>query len=181
MGHATGGVDVGLDISCSKGTYIRSLGCDLAESIGSVGHLSVLRRLSSDVWCGHFEVSHPTTGGETGNARTGSTIGGWHSAKKVGRFSRVVPDQKCWMSCTSHWLSPEYVLERCLAWLPTLKSPFDWRKGCASRVYVHDLPSTAVIRVLWDDRMLALVRSDGTIVRVNPSIADMRIAQQSAI
>ena len=36
-GHTTGGVDVGLDISCSKGTYIRSLGCDLAESIGSVG------------------------------------------------------------------------------------------------------------------------------------------------
>ena len=42
------------------------------------------------------------------------------------------------------------------------------------------LPSTAVAQVLWDDRMLALVRPDGTIVRVNPSIADMRIAQQSA-
>ena len=40
--------EVGLDVHCSKGTYSRSLACDLAESIGTVGHLSVLRRLSSD-------------------------------------------------------------------------------------------------------------------------------------
>ena len=31
-------------VSCGKGTYIRSLGRDLAQALGTVGHLSALRR-----------------------------------------------------------------------------------------------------------------------------------------
>ena len=37
-----------LEIVCEKGTYIRALGCDIAERIGTVGHLSSLRRIQSD-------------------------------------------------------------------------------------------------------------------------------------
>jgi tRNA pseudouridine55 synthase len=33
------------DVRCSKGTYVRTLGEDLARAIGTVGHLSALRRL----------------------------------------------------------------------------------------------------------------------------------------
>jgi tRNA pseudouridine55 synthase len=33
-----------LDVICSKGTYIRSLARDLARALGSVGHVSMLRR-----------------------------------------------------------------------------------------------------------------------------------------
>ena len=40
-----------LEASCSKGTYIRSLGRDIAEKLGSVGHISYLRRIK----CGKFE------------------------------------------------------------------------------------------------------------------------------
>lgn len=32
------------DVTCSKGTYVRSLGRDLALALGTVGHLSMLRR-----------------------------------------------------------------------------------------------------------------------------------------
>lgn len=32
------------DVACSKGTYVRALGRDLARALGSVGHLSALRR-----------------------------------------------------------------------------------------------------------------------------------------
>ncbi|MBS3956194.1 MAG: tRNA pseudouridine(55) synthase TruB [Clostridiales bacterium] len=32
------------DVRCSKGTYVRSLARDLAEALGSVGHVSLLRR-----------------------------------------------------------------------------------------------------------------------------------------
>lgn len=39
-------------ISCGKGTYIRSLGRDLAETLGSCGHLTALRR----VQCGKFSL-----------------------------------------------------------------------------------------------------------------------------
>ncbi len=35
------------DVTCSVGTYVRVLMCDLAERLGTVGHLSALRRLSS--------------------------------------------------------------------------------------------------------------------------------------
>ena len=35
-----------LEIECSKGTYIRSLARDIAESLGTCGHLSALRRTS---------------------------------------------------------------------------------------------------------------------------------------
>ena len=37
-------IDIGID--CSKGTYIRSLARDIAAKIGTVGHLSSLKRLS---------------------------------------------------------------------------------------------------------------------------------------
>ncbi len=36
--------EIGLDIRCGKGTYIRSLARDLARALGTEGHLSALRR-----------------------------------------------------------------------------------------------------------------------------------------
>lgn len=38
--HAT------FDVTCGKGTYVRALARDLAEALGTVGHVSALRRLS---------------------------------------------------------------------------------------------------------------------------------------
>ncbi len=38
--------------ACSKGTYIRTLGADLAEKLGSCGHLTALRRTK----CGNFSL-----------------------------------------------------------------------------------------------------------------------------
>ena len=38
---------ISLDISCGTGTYIRTLGTDLAKAIGTVGHLVKLRRVAS--------------------------------------------------------------------------------------------------------------------------------------
>ncbi|MFH4354024.1 MAG: tRNA pseudouridine(55) synthase TruB [Neisseriaceae bacterium] len=40
--------EVVLKITCSKGTYIRTLAEDLAQSLGSVAHLSALSRIQSD-------------------------------------------------------------------------------------------------------------------------------------
>ncbi|RJX30472.1 MAG: tRNA pseudouridine(55) synthase TruB [Desulfarculus sp.] len=36
-----------LELSCSRGTYVRSLAADLAQALGTVGHLQALRRLAS--------------------------------------------------------------------------------------------------------------------------------------
>ena len=43
-GH--GADTLSLDVRCSKGTYIRSLVEDMAQALGSLGHVTVLRRLS---------------------------------------------------------------------------------------------------------------------------------------
>ena len=46
--------DIGLEVHCSKGTYIRTLGEDLAMHLGTVGHLVSLRR----AWVAPFR-GHP--------------------------------------------------------------------------------------------------------------------------
>ncbi|WP_104513245.1 tRNA pseudouridine(55) synthase TruB [Acinetobacter indicus] len=42
-----------LDVTCSKGTYIRVLGEDIAKALGSYGHLTYLHRIQT----GHFDLS----------------------------------------------------------------------------------------------------------------------------
>jgi tRNA pseudouridine55 synthase len=36
-----------MEVRCSKGTYVRSLACDLAEALGTVGHVAALRRTAA--------------------------------------------------------------------------------------------------------------------------------------
>ncbi len=43
---------ISLDITCSKGTYIRVLGEDIAEALGTYGHLIYLHRIKT----GHFDL-----------------------------------------------------------------------------------------------------------------------------
>ena len=44
-------------VRCSRGTYVRSLGVDIAHSLGCAGHLSALRRMRS----GSFDLSGAST------------------------------------------------------------------------------------------------------------------------
>ena len=44
--------DMLFEVICGKGTYVRSLGRDIAQKCGSLGHLSYLRRTS----CGAFNI-----------------------------------------------------------------------------------------------------------------------------
>lgn len=48
---------VTFQVSCSKGTYIRSLGHEIAQRLGTVGHLTALKRLKS----GSFSIEESTT------------------------------------------------------------------------------------------------------------------------
>jgi tRNA pseudouridine55 synthase len=44
---AADGDSATLDVRCSKGTYVRSLARDIAEALGTVGHVRVLRRTAA--------------------------------------------------------------------------------------------------------------------------------------
>jgi tRNA pseudouridine55 synthase len=43
---------ISLDVTCSKGTYIRVLGEDIAQTLGTYGHLTYLHRIKT----GHFDL-----------------------------------------------------------------------------------------------------------------------------
>lgn len=46
--------EIGFEVTCSKGTYIRTLAADMGGFLGCGAHLKTLRRLS----CGHLSVEH---------------------------------------------------------------------------------------------------------------------------
>ena len=46
-----------LEVVCGKGTYVRSLGRDIAKALGSCGHISYLRRTQ----CGPFSIQESKT------------------------------------------------------------------------------------------------------------------------
>ena len=48
---------ISIDVTCSKGTYIRVLGEDIAKAMGTVGHLSKLHRIQT----GHFQLDEHMT------------------------------------------------------------------------------------------------------------------------
>lgn len=49
--------ELSLRVTCSKGTYVRVLGADLAKALGTVGHLTALRRTKS----GPFDLASALT------------------------------------------------------------------------------------------------------------------------
>ena len=49
--------DATLDVACSKGTYVRTLGADLGEALGCGAHLAALRRTAS----GGFDIADAVT------------------------------------------------------------------------------------------------------------------------
>ena len=46
-----------LNVTCSKGTYVRVLGKDIAKALGTLGHLTALRRIQT----GDFEIANAIT------------------------------------------------------------------------------------------------------------------------
>ncbi len=56
---------VDLSLRCAKGFYVRSFGRDLADALGTVGHLTALRRVAS----GRFDLSSACTIDEIDTAR----------------------------------------------------------------------------------------------------------------
>lgn len=77
--------DVTMDIRCSRGTYIRSLAADMGKELGTVAHLSVLRRLSS----GSFNVEDALNSKEISAAASDGIIQG-----RIIQLKEALPDMK---------------------------------------------------------------------------------------
>jgi tRNA pseudouridine55 synthase len=60
-----GAAEIAFEVTCSKGTYIRTLAADMGQSLGCGAHLKTLRRLS----CGHLSVENAISLDDIENAK----------------------------------------------------------------------------------------------------------------
>jgi tRNA pseudouridine55 synthase len=49
--------EIGIEVTCSRGTYVRTLASDLGEALGCGAHLKSLRRIA----CGHLRIERAVT------------------------------------------------------------------------------------------------------------------------
>ncbi|MCP5324909.1 MAG: tRNA pseudouridine(55) synthase TruB [Oceanospirillaceae bacterium] len=57
MLHGFSADSITFEVSCSKGTYVRTLGQDIAAALGTVGHLSALRRLKAGPYTAEMMIT----------------------------------------------------------------------------------------------------------------------------
>lgn len=77
--------DLTMEVSCSSGTYIRSLASDIGKRLGTGAHLKALRRLSS----GSFEVKNSVNSRHIGLIPADSLFG-----DKIISLRDALPDMK---------------------------------------------------------------------------------------
>lgn len=77
--------DITFAVTCSRGTYIRTLAAEIGERLGSAAHLTSLRRLLS----GGFEVSDALD-----SKMIGSSCGGDDLAERIISLKDALPDMK---------------------------------------------------------------------------------------
>lgn len=68
-----------LDVTCSKGTYVRVLGEDIAKALGTVGHLTALRRTAT----GDFSLENAMT------------LADFEQLDFDARFDKLLPVDEC--------------------------------------------------------------------------------------
>jgi tRNA pseudouridine55 synthase len=85
--------EIDLSIHCGKGFYVRSLARDLARTLGTVGHLTALRRTHS----GLFDVADATS---VADCLLQATTDGSLRPALIGRLlpiERALPAVPCWV------------------------------------------------------------------------------------
>jgi tRNA pseudouridine55 synthase len=82
--------EIELDVTCSSGTYVRTLAADMGASLGCGAHLKSLRRLS----CGHLMIDQAVTPEAVERARAVSGEAFLSLASALGAISSVTWDQR---------------------------------------------------------------------------------------
>ena len=73
-------------VHCSKGTYVRSLAAELAERLGTVGHLTALRRLA----CGPYKLEEALTLEQLTADVTGALANGYRQYVRLVREEMIL-------------------------------------------------------------------------------------------
>ena len=81
---------LGFSVTCSKGTYIRSLACDLGKALGTVAHLGCLRRTAF----GPFEIGEAVALDRLAEAEGAHAVALVTLSVALARYRAVVADAK---------------------------------------------------------------------------------------
>jgi tRNA pseudouridine55 synthase len=68
--HKLGNDEIEIELTCSRGTYVRTLAADMGKSLGCGAHLKSLRRIA----CGHLTVDQAVTLAELERCGPGTTV-----------------------------------------------------------------------------------------------------------
>jgi tRNA pseudouridine55 synthase len=120
-------------VGCGKGTYIRSLGRDLAQVLGTVGHLSALRRTAAGPFREEAAISLPKL----------EALG--HNSRLLGALAPVAT-----------------ALDDIPALALTETQADRLRQGQSVLLTRDAPPSDTLVRAEWEGKLVALCRSDGT-------------------
>ncbi len=75
------------EVHCSKGTYIRSLASEIGKRLGTLAHLTELRRLA----CGEFSIEESLTVTEFEEQTDGAMTQGRHSLMRLHHLAKQAP------------------------------------------------------------------------------------------
>jgi tRNA pseudouridine55 synthase len=81
-------------VTCSRGTYVRVLACDLGRALGTCAHLDTLRRTA----CGAFEIASAVRLDDLETAAVGNHLPFLSPAAALGALRAVVVDDRTTIS-----------------------------------------------------------------------------------
>lgn len=166
---------IALDMTCSKGTYVRSLGCDLAASIGTVGYLETLQRLSSD----GVDIVDCVSMADLAEWAIGTREHDWRLVlSKEGRAQFPRCDRSTFID---RMMPYSLSVERMFNQMPAIvlgeeESLWLARGRCIDRLRQRT-QGLGIVQGIWNDKQLGIISETGKILRVNPSIASLRLDQ----
>jgi len=83
-----GAAEIDFEVTCSKGTYIRTLAADMGQSLGCGAHLKTLRRLT----CGHLSVENAISLDDIENAKARGEVPLLSLNEALSQFRAVALD-----------------------------------------------------------------------------------------
>lgn len=85
--------ELSIDVTCSRGTYVRTLAADLGEALGCGAHLKSLRRIA----CGHLRIDQAVTLDELEQFRTRAESAMISLSDALGHLRGISWDQR-WLA-----------------------------------------------------------------------------------
>ena len=162
---------IDIRVQCGPGTYVRTLGEDIAEALGTCGHLTSLRRTQSGPFIIDDSLDFETLSKEVAG------IDDWRAALRPPKGAERVPWKDRAEVLTA--ISARFVgLSQALSHLPVVELNAHAQRRLRLRGIVEEIPPEVADgghwRVTVGGQMTGIMKRDGALGRVARMLPDMR-------